>query len=122
MQKIDPDLEKSIVEYENLERQLQMLVIQKNQLQLQLNEIGLATEELKKTVGEVYKSIGSVMVKSTKEDAEKDLKERKDLVQIRLNTMDKQEEKLRNSLLSMQKSLQDKMKGAGFSGMGGGMA
>ena len=116
MQKIDPDLEKSIVEYENLERQLQMLVIQKNQLQLQLNEINLATEELKKTSGEVYKSIGSVMVKSTKEDAEKDLKERKELVQIRLNTMEKQEEKLRNSLLSMQKSLQDKMKGAGLGG------
>ena len=60
--RMDPELERTIVEYENFERQLQVVVIQKNQLQLQLNEINLAGEEIKKATGDIYKSIGSVMV------------------------------------------------------------
>ncbi|MDO8554045.1 MAG: prefoldin subunit [Candidatus Micrarchaeota archaeon] len=110
MQKTDPELEKSLMEYDNLEKQLQVLVLQKHQLQLQLNEIGLAEEELKKAKGEIYKSMGVVMVKSNKEDADKDLKERKDLVTMRVGSMAKQEEKLRASLTILQKKLQDKMK------------
>ncbi len=113
MQKPDPELEKTLIEYENLERQLQVLVLQKHQLQLQLNEINLATEELKKARGDVYKSIGSIMVKSSPEDAEKDLKERKELSDMRLNTIAKQEEKLRSNLAVLQKKLQERMKGYG---------
>ena len=117
-QRIDPELERSIVEYENLERQLQVIVIQKNQLQLQLNEINLAGEEIKKATGDIYKSIGSVMVRSNRDDADKDLKERKDLIEIRVNTLLKQEEKLRSNLAQIQKKLQEKMKG--FESQGGG--
>ncbi len=117
-QKPDPELEKTLVEYENLERQLQVLVLQKHQLQLQVNEINLAQEELKKTRGDVYKAIGAVMVKSSADDAEKDLSERKQLADMRLNTITKQEEKLRSSLVVSQKKLQDKMK---FMGPQGGM-
>src|SRR3989338_3783688 len=113
-QRPDPELEKTLIEYENLERQLQVLVLQKHQLQLQLNEINLAQEEMKKVKGDVYKSIGSVMVKSSPEDAEKDLKDRKDLSDMRLGTIVKQEEKLRSNLVILQKKLQEKMKGYGF--------
>lgn len=108
--KINPELEKNLVEYENMEKQLQMLVLQKHQLQLQMNEINLANDELKKTRGEVYRSIGSIMVKSNVEEAQKDLKERKDLIDIRVNAAAKQEEKLRSSLMDLQKRLQEKMK------------
>ncbi len=108
--KVDPELEKSLLDYENLEKQLQVIVLQRHQLQLQLNEINLASEELKKAKGEVYRSIGTVMVKSNVEDAQKELKERKDLIEIRLNAAGKQEEKLRANLIELQKKLQEKMK------------
>lgn len=111
MNKTDPELEKALVEYQNFERQLQSVVLQKHQLQLQVNELGLAQDELKKAKGEVFKSIGSVMIKTTKDEAEKDLKERKDLAEIRLNTLNKQEEKLRTHLDSVQAKLEDRMKG-----------
>lgn len=109
--KVDPELEKSLIEYENLEKQLQVLVLQKHQLQLQLNEINLAEDELKKARGDVYRSIGAIMVKSTVEEAQKDLKERKDLIEIRINSAGKQEDKLRANLMDFQKKLQEKMKG-----------
>ncbi len=110
MNKPDQELEKSLIEYQNLERQLQSIVLQKSQLQFQTNEINVAFEELKKVSGDVYKSIGSVMVKSSKDDAEKDLKERKELAEIRMNAMIKQEEKLRAHLDVLQKKLEEKMK------------
>ena len=109
--KSDPELEKSLMEYQNLERQLQTIVLQKHQLQLQLNEVNMAQEELKKTKGEVYKSIGSVMMKSSKDDAEKDLKEKKDLTNIRISTLGKQEEKLRGHMQILQAKLEERLKG-----------
>ncbi|MBI2080088.1 prefoldin subunit beta [Candidatus Micrarchaeota archaeon] len=110
--KNDPELEKTLIEYQNIERQMQNIVLQKHQLQLQLNEIKLAEEEIKKSTGEVYKSIGSIMIKSSSDDAQKDLKERKELSELRLSTLGKQEEKIRLHLTTLQKRLQDKMKGS----------
>ena len=106
---LDPELEKKLIEYESGEKQLQMILLQKHQIQLQTNEINLAQEELKKAKGDVYKSIGSIMVRSTREDAAKDLKEKKELFDLRLTTLNKQEEKLRETLGALQKELQAQM-------------
>lgn len=116
VEKMTPDLQKKLMEYENVEKQLQVLVLQKHQLQLQANEIKLATEEVKKTEGDVYKSVGSIMVKSNKDDAGKDLKERAEVISMRLSTLAKQEEKLRAHLAAIQKKLQEQVKGAKHGG------
>jgi prefoldin beta subunit len=104
------ELNKNLLSYENLEKQLEVLLIQKHQLQLQFNEIKHALEELKKTKGAVYRSIGSIMVSSSREEAEKDLNERVELVQVKLNAVSKQEERLRGNVAEAQKKLQEKMK------------
>jgi len=109
---MDEELEKELVEYEGIEKQLQVLVLQKHQLQLQLNEINLATEELKKAKGDVFKSVGSLLVKTTKEEADSDLKERKGLIEVKLSTVSKQEEKLRSKITELQGKLQEKLKQA----------
>ena len=111
--RMSPDTQKLLFEYENVEKQLQVLILQKHQIQLQLNEIKLAEEEIKKAEGEIYKSVGSVMVKSTKQSAETDLKERKEMLEMRMGSIGKQEEKLRERLTGSQKKLQDEMKKAG---------
>lgn len=104
------EFNKSLIEYENMEKQLEMLLIQKHQLQLQINEIKHALEQLKKSKGTVYRSVGSVMMLSSKDDAEKDLSERQELIDVKLNAISKQEEKLRGSVADAQKSLQERMK------------
>jgi prefoldin beta subunit len=110
MKKDTEDLGKELVEYENMEKQLEVLLIQKHQLQIQSNEIKHALEELKKSKGEVYRSIGSILLHTTKEGAEADLKEREELVEVKLNAIGKQEEKLRTTVMETQKKLQEKMK------------
>jgi prefoldin beta subunit len=111
--KKEDDLNKELLEYENLEKQLEVVLIQKHQLQLQQNEVKHALEEVKKASGNVFRSAGSIMVQSTKEEAEKDLKERQELIDVKLGALEKQEAKLRESVTEAQKELQEKLKGHG---------
>jgi len=105
------ELEKELVKYQNLEKQLQNALMQKHQLQLQSNEINLALDELAKTEeNEVFKSIGAVMIKTTKELAIKDLNDRKKLSELRLNSLTKQETELKSQLDGLRTSLEASLK------------
>ncbi|MBU0532519.1 prefoldin subunit beta [Candidatus Micrarchaeota archaeon] len=104
------ELNKSLLEYENMEKQLEVVLIQKHQLQIQLNEVKHALEELKKAKGEVYRSVGAIVLGTTKEAAEADLKERNEMIELRLTQIEKQEEKLRKTVMDTQKKLQERMK------------
>ena len=111
--KKDEDLNRELIEYENMEKQLEVLLIQKHQLQIQSNEIKHALEELKKSQGSVYRSIGSIMIHTNREAAEADLEERDELIEVKLNAITKQEEKLRTTVMDTQRKLQERMKGYG---------
>ncbi|MEW6722868.1 MAG: prefoldin subunit beta [Candidatus Micrarchaeota archaeon] len=113
MKKEQEDLNRELIEYENMEKQLEVLLIQKHQLQIQSNEVKHALEELKKAKGEVYRSVGAILLHTTKEEAEADLKERDELIEVKLNAISKQEEKLRMTVMDTQKKLQEKMRGYG---------
>ncbi|MDD5023223.1 MAG: prefoldin subunit beta [Candidatus ainarchaeum sp.] len=111
MQQNNPELEKNLMQYQNLEKQLQSAMLQKNQLQLQVNEIDLAIKELSKTSEEeVFKSIGAIMVKTTKENAQKDLEDRKKMSELRINSLTKQEEQLKSKLDELREVLEASLK------------
>jgi len=112
-------LDEELLAYENLEKQLEVILIQKHQLQLQLNEVKHAAEELKKAKGDIYRSIGSLMILSERNEAEKDLKDRQELIEVKLNSIAKQEEKLRESVETSRKGLQERMKEYGKAAGGG---
>ncbi|MFA5412344.1 MAG: prefoldin subunit beta [Candidatus Micrarchaeia archaeon] len=103
------EIEREVMQLQNYERQLQAVMMQKQQIQMQLSEANLALEELKKAKGSVYKAIGSVMIKTTAADAEKDLAERKNLMEMRVKTLNSQEEKVKSELLRLQKKLKDEL-------------
>lgn len=103
------DLNREIIEYENLEKQLEVLLIQKHQLQIQINEINHALDQLKKSHGEVYRSVGSIILHTSKDEAQTDLKERLELLEVRVNTLSKQEEKLRKTVMDIQKKIKERM-------------
>ncbi|MBU0586110.1 prefoldin subunit beta [Candidatus Micrarchaeota archaeon] len=111
MEQRNPELERALMEYQNAERQLQSVMMQKHQLQLQLNEIGVALEELGKAKSDIYRAVGGIVLKTTKAEAEKDLKEKKELFDIRLKALSQQEEKMKSVLLRIQKEIEGKAKG-----------
>ncbi len=82
---------------EHTEHQLQQLLFQRQQFSAQSLEIDSALEELK-TAKSAYKIVGNIMVGATPSDLVKDLEEKKELIALRLKSLDKQEEQLRKKM------------------------
>ena len=93
----NPDeLQKQLAEFQDIQRQLQFTSGQKQQLQLQVEELKMAEEELGKAEkGGIYRAVGPLLLETTKTEAGADLKGKKELFELRINVLAKQEEKLR---------------------------
>ncbi|MEM2138332.1 MAG: prefoldin subunit beta [Candidatus Anstonellaceae archaeon] len=100
------ELQKQLSEFQQLQQQLQTLANQKQQLIFQVEEIKLAEESLGKTEKAVYRSIGPLLVETTKSDASADLKEKKELFEMRVSVLQKQEDKLRPRFDELRASLE----------------
>jgi prefoldin beta subunit len=93
---------RKLQELQLLEQNLQNLLIQKQAFQFEENEIINASEELKNSEDDVYKIIGQVMIKSNKNDLEKELKSKRELIQLRLKNIEKQENTLREKAVQLK--------------------
>ncbi len=99
--------EKDLIRLQNLQQQLQSFSLQKQNLQLQAVEYENALKELQNSK-EVYKIVGSIMVKKNKEEVEKELKEKKELNDMRLESYNKQIKKITEEIQELQKKLLSK--------------
>jgi len=79
-----------------------MVVTQKQKMTIELNETTMAVEELEKETDTVYKSIGSILVKTKRDDVKKELEERKENLDVRIKTLERQEQRLLEKLKNMQ--------------------
>jgi len=74
-------------------QQLMFLTQQKQQIQFQLNVLENTIKELEKTKEKkVYKGIGNVFIYADKEDVIKETKDLKDTLNLRIQTVQKQED------------------------------
>ena len=111
-QEVPPWLKEQLERYEQLQQNLQSVLVQKQQVDLESIEIDKALEELNKSADDVkvYKSAGTVMVSSNKADVVKELTESKDLSNTKITVLNKQEERLKESLKEVQEKLDETMK------------
>ncbi|MCK4633750.1 prefoldin subunit beta [Candidatus Bathyarchaeota archaeon] len=104
---LPPQVQERLLRLQQLQRSLQTVLTQKQQVELETNETEQALTELdtltEKAV--IYKSIGSLLVKSKKDKVEADLRERKELLDTRVQVLSKQEERLRTQLNQLQAKL-----------------
>ena len=107
MQQLPPQVQERLLRLQQVQRNLQTILTQKQQVELELTETEQAITELgTMTKGSViYKSIGSLLVKSKKTKVETDLKERKELLNTRVEVLAKQEERLRSQMTQLQTKL-----------------
>jgi len=87
----------------NLQQQIQILNMQKQQLSAQQKEFDNALEELKNAKGLVYKSAGNLLIEVSKEDAKKELEEKQETITKRLETLELQEKRLNSKLKNLEK-------------------
>ena len=88
------EVQEKIQQLQLIEQNMQNFLQQKQQFQAQLAEIDSALGELK-TAKDAYRIVGNIMVAKSKEDIEKDLNQKKEMVTLRITTMEKQEEHLK---------------------------
>ena len=105
--KISQEAAKKIQELQMLEQAIQNILMQRQAFLLELNETNLALEELKTAGNEVYKIVGQLMIKTSKEESEKDLKSKKEILELKNKNLERQEagfkdkiSKLRDEILA----------------------
>ena len=106
--RLPPQVQQRLLRLQQLQQTLQGVLTQKQQLELELNEVEQALSELKKLTDAavIYRSIGSLLVKSKKTKVTTELNEREELLNMRINVLGKQEERLRTQVKDLQEKLQ----------------
>lgn len=96
--------DEKVRELQMIEQSLQMLVMQKQQMQSGLMEIESALKEMQ-TSDKVYKIIGNIMVLADKAKLNEELEEKKKFSEVRIKSLEKQEEKIKEKASAIQKEV-----------------
>ena len=103
------DAQEKIQQLQMLEQNMQNFLVQKQSFQSQLLEIDSALTEIDKT-DTAYKIVGNIMVASKKEDLKKDLEMKKEKAELRIKTIESQEDALKEKADKIQKEVLEIMK------------
>ncbi len=109
-EEISKQLQDQINRLQQMRIQLQMIMQQRQQVELRLKEIEEALTEIEKTDEKtpIYKSVGAILLKTKgKNEIKKELKENKESLELRKNTLDKQEGRTKEKLNELQSKVQN---------------
>lgn len=106
---IPKETQESISKLQMIEQNVQALLMQKQQFQGQLFELESALKEIEKT-DDAYKIVGNVMIKADKAALKTELNAKKEIIDLRLKNIDKQEKQLKDKAEMLQKEVMGKLK------------
>ena len=102
------DAQEKIQQLQSMEQNMQHLLKQRQQFQMQLMEVDSAIEELKKT-DKAYRIIGNIMVLSDKDTLLKELAEKKERMELRVKSVEKQENALKERAKTLREEVMKSM-------------
>jgi len=108
MAELSGNAEEKIERLQLLEQNLQSFMLQKQNFQMQLVEVESALAELG-TTDSAYKIVGNIMVASKKEKLKEELEEKKRMLELRINSLEKQEERLKEKAKQTQTEVLEEM-------------
>jgi len=109
-EEMSKQLQDQINRLQQTRMQLQMIMQQRQQVELRLREIEEALTEIEKTDEKtpIYKSVGAILLKTEgKKEIKKELIENKESLELRKNTLDKQEGRTKEKLNELQSKVQN---------------
>lgn len=106
---MEKELEHKIKELQLLEQSLNNILFQRQTFQLELNEVNTSVTELASSSGDVFKIVGNVMIKGEKEKLQKELEEKKEIIDLRMKNIEKQEKALRERVEELRKEVLSNM-------------
>lgn len=107
---ISKEISQKIQELQMFEQQLQSFLAQKQTIQLDSNETLNALDELKRTKDEVFKTLSGIMIKSDKDELIKELEEKNKLLELRIDSLEKQEKIMEERALKLRDEITSSMK------------
>ncbi|MCW1301131.1 MAG: prefoldin subunit beta [Candidatus Nanoarchaeia archaeon] len=108
---IPEELREDVVKLQQLQQQHQALLLQKQSLELELSEIEAAMKEVEKSIdSEIYEIVSNVMIKKDRDSVLSSLKERKEIINLRVSSLDKQITSIASKLNELQSRIAEKMK------------
>jgi prefoldin beta subunit len=108
---LPPSIQEKLTRLQQLQNTMQQLILQKQRLDLELSESERALKTLEDVSSDakVYKSAGAILVEKKKDDVVRELKERREFLEMRSKVLAKQEGNTRERLTSLQESLQKEL-------------
>ncbi|MFX1386722.1 MAG: prefoldin subunit beta [Promethearchaeota archaeon] len=105
---LNEEQKKKLLNLNNLQQSFEFITTQRLQIESTLRETELAIEELEKINPDdtVYKAIGGILVKSEKNKLLDDKKSLKVTLEMRLKTLKQKEDRVKNQIETVRKSLQ----------------
>jgi prefoldin beta subunit len=106
-----PQVQNQIAQIQQLQQQAQALMSQKSQIEIMKRETEAAIKELEGTPDDVvvYKTAGEILFKAEKGKLTEELKEKKELLDLRLKTVAKQEERIQGRFNQLQEQLKQSL-------------
>jgi len=106
---LTPEMQQALLQLQSLQQHLQSIVIQKESIGIQSMEIDKALDELSKLKeGEtVYKAVGPILVKTDKDSLAAELSEKKEMLEVKLKSLESQGQKVKDKITELQKKVQE---------------
>lgn len=102
MADMSKETEQKIAQLQIMEQNLQNLMAQRQNFQSQLMEVENALTEVTGAKAPVYKIVGNIMISAEKDSLKKDLTSRKEVLDLRLKSLQKQEDALKEKAEALQ--------------------
>ena len=106
---VSKETEQKIGQLQMFEQSLQSFLGQKQQFQMQLVEVESALSELE-TTSKSYKIVGNIMVEADKSELKSDLQSKREMLELRIKTIERQELQVREKASKLQSEILKKMK------------
>lgn len=112
MERLPQQLRHQLSQFQQTQQQAQALMAQKQQLELALRETERALKELEKLKegSPIYRSVGGILAKAERPEVEMQLKDRKETLDLRIKTVERQEGRVVERLNEMREKLQEALK------------
>ncbi len=112
---IPENIQEQLNQFQQLQQQAQAVTMQVQNVDVQIQETEKALEELKKSDEntEVFKQAGTLLIKVEYSDALADMEDKLETLELRKQTMTRQEERVLKKLQEMQTAIQSAMQGMG---------
>jgi len=93
-----------IQQLQSMQQNLQNIVMHKQQVESQLIELNSALKEIS-TTAQAYKIVGKIMIASSKDQLQQELEDQREVANIRLKSILKQEESFKHSIEDLQQEV-----------------